>query len=430
MHYVIIGNGVAGVEAAHTLRARHDPERARITLISKESDYFFSRTALMYAYMEDLDRRDMEPYERGSYERQSIELVRDEVVDLDASSKTLTLAEGGSMSWDKLLLAVGATPRLVPFEGLDRVEEGVVHFVSMQDLDECERLTWSTEQAVVVGGGLIGIELTECFLHHGLETTLLVREPYYWPAALTEPEGELVTAHIRDHGVDLRHEEELAEILVDDRGRVRAVRTDEDEEIPCQMLGICIGVAAHTEWLEGCQTPPETGRGICVGRDFRTSLEDVWAAGDCVEIEQGEGEDPIIETIWYSARRHGRLAAQSMLGDQVRYEPPLFYNSSKFFDLEYTTVGDVTGAPEGARAIWRKMPDEPISQRLVFLPEQGRRVVGFNMLGSRWNHRLLERWIHERRDVDWVLEHLEQAQFDVEFGRVPLEKMTEKEVSS
>lgn len=427
-HFVIIGNGVAGIEAAHTIRERHLPKHARITVISKETEYFFSRTALMYAYMNQMERRDLEPYERKSYEKQSIDLVLDTVTDLDANEKTLTLEQRGALTYDKLLIATGAKPRHFDFKGFDKVKEGFVNFVSMQDLDECERLTPSTKQAVVVGGGLIGIELVECLNFHGVETTFLVREDSYWPVALAKEEGDIVAEHIRHHGVDLRLAEELDEILVDDNGRIRAITTNKGKEIPCQMLGMCIGVVASVDWLKDATTPPEIGRSLSVDRAFKTSLPDVYGAGDCVQIETGE-ERPIVETIWYSAKRHGRLAALSMMGDHVHYEPPLFYNSSKFFEIEYTTVGDVIRVPETARAMWRELPGKQITQRIVYLPEEGDRVIGFNMLGSRWNHRLLERWIRERRSIGFVKEHLGSAQFDVEFGRAPLEKMKETEVA-
>jgi len=430
MHYVIIGNGVAGIEAAMTIRERHDPDHARITVISKETDFFFSRTALMYAYMDMMNREDLEPFERGAYEKQKIELVRDTVTDLNAETKTLTLEAAGQMHFDKLLLAVGASPRRVPFKGLDKVKEGVVNFVSMQDLDECERLTPSTQQAVVVGGGLIGIELVESLAFHGVKTTFLVREDHYWPVALSAPEADTVAEHIRHHDVDLRLSEELDEILVDDNGRVRAVKTNLGNEIPCQMLGICIGVVANTRWLTDSTTPPEVERSICVDRSFKTSLPDVWAAGDCVQIDVG-AERPLVETIWYSAKRHGRLAAASMLGDHVDDKPPLFFNSSKFFEIEYTTVGDVIRVPRGPKALWRTLPSDPhLSQRITFLPEDTDRVIGFNMLGSRWNHRILEKWIRERRSLDYVKKNLAKAQFDVEFGRTKLQQMKEEEVAA
>ncbi|QDG49613.1 NAD(P)/FAD-dependent oxidoreductase [Persicimonas caeni] len=426
MHFVIIGNGVAGIEAAFAIRDRLGPGEAKITVISDETDYFFSRTALMYAYMDKLDRRDLEPYERKVYAQKQIELVRGRVVDLDAAEASLRLQDGSTVAYDRLLLAVGAKPRMVPFAGLDEVEEGLVHFVSMQDLDECERLTWSTERAVVVGGGLIGVELVESLTHHGVEVTFLVREPWFWPAALGKEEAEIVAEHIREHGVDLRMEEEMSEIQVDDAGRVSGVRTNLGDEIPCQMLGVAIGVQANVEWLQGVSTPPAINRGVMVDRSFRTTLPNVWAAGDCVEVDVGR-RPGLVETIWYSAKRHGKLAGLSMAGERVEYHPPLFYNSTKFFELEFTTVGDCVDVADGATTLFRKMPGKPISQRIV-ANERGE-VIGFNMLGSRFDHRVLEQWIHDRRDLAWVQRHLQEAQFDVEFGRVPLSKMVEKEIA-
>jgi NADPH-dependent 2,4-dienoyl-CoA reductase/sulfur reductase-like enzyme len=487
-HYVIVGNGVAGIRAAFEIRKRYGPDEAEITVIGEETDYFFSRTALMYAYMNEMQRPDLEPYEREAYERQAIERVRGRVVDIDAESRELTLEpaedallreeeshgiwadladsirgwasvlSGGddaprtgsgrvasvsmtpematkssddeppeTLEYDKLLLAVGSQPRHIPFEGLAETDEGVVNFVSMQDLEQCERLTPSTDRAVVVGGGLIGIELVECLHHHGVEVTFLVREPYFWPAGLHQREGEIIVDHIREHdGIDLRLKEELAEVVPGDDGRVEAVQTSEDDRIPCQMLGIAIGVVPNVDWLESVETPPATDHGILVDRSFETSLPDVWAAGDCVEVETEPDENNIVEHIWYSAKRHGTLAGRSMLGDDVDYEPPLFYNSAKFLKIEYTTVGEVTTAEPGTPSIYRKMPGEPISQRIVY--DEDGEVIGFNMLGSRWDHETLETWIEQHRDVDWVLDHLEEAQFDVEFGRVDLDEMSEERV--
>jgi NAD(P)H-nitrite reductase large subunit len=426
MHYLIIGNGVAGIEAAFAVRARLAPDQARITVIGAESDYFFSRTALMYAYMDKMERRDLEPYERKVYDQKQIELQRGTVIDLDAAAQVVTLQSGETVAYDRLLLAVGAKPRIVPFSGLDAVEDGLVHFVSMQDLDDCERLTWSSEGAVVVGGGLIGVELVECLIHHGVEVTFLVREPYFWPAALGQEEGDMISEHLRDHGVDLRLNEELDQIHTDEHGRVSGIRTNLGDEIDCQMLGIAIGVQANVEWLQSVKTPPALNRGIMVDRSFRTTLPNVWAAGDCVEIDTGT-KPGLTETIWYSAKRHGKLAGLSMVGEEIEYHPPLFYNSTKFLDIEFTTVGDAVNIPDGANTLFRKMPGEAISQRIV--TNEAGEVIGFNMLGSRFDHRVLEQWIHEGRDLDYVTRHLEDAQFDVEFGRVPLEKMNEKELS-
>lgn len=422
MRIVIVGNGVAGITCAMTARQR-DP-RADITVISGETDYFFSRTALMYSYMDIMTRRDLEPYERSTYKKQNIQLVRDWVVNCDANQQTVTLESGQQVPYDKLVFAVGASPNMFRWDGIDQVSDGLVHFVSMQDLDTCERLTPSTQRAVVIGGGLIGIELVECLRHHGVDVTFLIREPFYWPAALSKEESDFVTSEMQHHGVDVRLTEEMVRVEVDETGRVSKVITNLGNEIPCQMLGITAGVRPNTRRIQAFDHKPEMGRGIIVNQYFETSLPNVYAAGDCAEIHR-PGHDPQIELIWYSAKRHGERVAHSLFGDKDPYEPPLFFNSSKFFEIEYTTVGDVVQLPTGTPSIYLKMPNKNISCRIV---HQNGQVLGFNMLGSRWNHEILERWVHERRSPEFVMEHLHHAQYDVEFGRAKLNNMTRQDI--
>jgi NAD(P)H-nitrite reductase large subunit len=412
--YVIIGNGVAGVTAALALRQRDSA--ARITLISGETDYFFSRTALMYSYLNHLDRRGLEPYERKVWKAQRIELKRAWVRDLDAGRRLLTLDSGETLEYGRLLLATGSVPNRIPWPGLPSVKAGVVNFVSMADLDACERLTPSTRQAVVAGGGLIGVELVECLQYHGVQTTFLVREPWYWPVALDQEEAVMIGDHIRKHGVDLRIEEEIVEVRAGAEGRVASVRTNRGNDLPCQMLGVTAGVRPAIDWLKTVATPPELGRGIIVNAAFQTSLPDVFAAGDCAEIRR-DGAPPLIEQIWYSAKRQGELAARALLGDAVDYRPPIFFNSSKFFEIEFTTVGATNFAPPSAQHFYYRAPGHDISIRIV---EEAGAVIGFNLLGSRWNHNVLERWIAERRPMTEVVARLHEAQFDVEFGRFDL----------
>jgi NADPH-dependent 2,4-dienoyl-CoA reductase/sulfur reductase-like enzyme len=420
---VIVGNGVAGITCAFTARQR-DPD-ASITVVSGETDYFFSRTALMYAYMDRMNRRDLEPYERGAYDRQRIERVRDWVVDLDADARTIRLEGGRTLSYDRLVFAVGARPNMFPWAGADAVQDGLVHFVSMQDLDDCERLTPSTREAVVVGGGLIGIELVECLAFHGIKVTFMVREPHYWPVALGAEEADFVAGHMSRHGVEVRLSEEMERIEVDGQGRVAGIVTNKGETIPCQMLGIAAGVSPNIARLKGFKDAPPVGRGIVVDETLETQIPGVFACGDCAEIHTADGRT-ISELIWYSARRQGRVAGHNLFGDGRRYEPPTFFNSSKFFEIEYTTVGEVMRAPAGTRSIYLKMPGRDISARVV---HDGERVLGFNMLGSRWNHEVLQRWVDERRSPEFVAAHLEQAQYDVEFGRLRISALQRQDMA-
>lgn len=406
MHYVIIGNGVAGITAAFTLRKR-DPH-AQITVLGGESEYFISRTALMYVFMDRMNRRDLEPFERRKYTENNITLRRVWVTACNAATRTLRLADGSSLIYDKLLLATGSEPNPAPWPGTANAATGILHFVSLQDLAKWEHLLPTTRRAVVAGGGLIGVELVECLLHHGIEVDFLVREAWYWPMALAPEEGEIIANHLRRHGVRLHLGDEIAEVVANPSRQLTAVRTAQGRELPCQALGVCIGVRPAIDWLRNTQPPPALNRGVRIQSNFRTSLPNVWAAGDCAELPSGH-----VEQLWYSAKRQGELAALSMLGEPVHYTPPLFYNSAKFFDIEYTTVGVA-----GPESFFRRLPGKDVSIRIMH--ETDGTVTGFNMLGSRWDHQWFETWIAERRTLPYVLKNLRQAQFDVEFGRFPL----------
>lgn len=414
MRFIIIGNGVAGVTAALTLRNRLDD--AEITLLSGESDYFFSRTALMYAFLDRMTLPELEPYERNHWEKMRISLVRGWAQDLDATKQQLRLSDGRTLDYDRLLIATGSKPRKPDWPGLSEVREGLVNFVSLQDLAECERLIQTSKQAVVIGGGLIGVELVECLLHHGRAVNFLVKDPHYWPAALGREEGAMIDQHIRNHGVNLRVNEVVREVKSDASGRVSGIVNAEGETIPCQILGIAIGVEPQVDWLRSVTTPPAIGRGIQVDSSFRTSLPNLFAAGDCAEILR-LGQPAFVEQIWYSAKRQGRAAAHSMLGDKVDYVPPIFFNSAKFFDIEYTTVGHVNDAPKEAFNFYWRHPTKEVSVRFI---EWEGALIGANLLGSRWDHTVLEEWVAERRSVDYAIANLQYAQFDEEFGRLDL----------
>jgi hypothetical protein len=194
-------------------------------------------------------------------------------------------------------------------------------------------------------------------------------------------------------------------------------------EVACDLVCSAIGVVPNTDFLVGSGLSLSKGGAIEVDDALRTHLEHVWAAGDCANVKWLDGSRRP-EQLWYTARDQGRLAAAAMLGDEVAYRRGTWYNSAKFFDLEWTTAGwvpalldwDNTPLDPGpdVHDWFQRVPGGFESQRVVL---KGDRVVGFNMLGGRWNHEPFLQWIHERRPLDYVLEHLHEAQFDEEFSR-------------
>lgn len=423
MRIVIIGNGVAGITCAR--HARRRAADAHITVIGDETPYFFSRTALMYAFTNAMGRRDLEPYERSEYRRQRLDLVHSRAVRVDTAARVVHTADGHAFPWDRLVLAVGAQPRRGTWPGLDSCPEGVLHFVSMGDLDRWEALAPTTRNAVVVGGGLIGIELVECLVHHRIRTAFLLRDPWYWPVALGREESAIVTRALTAHGVEVLTNENIARVEPDSNGRVATIHTTSGRALPAQVLGVCIGVEPALSRLPEFDVAPQTDRGVLVDSRFRTSLEHVYAIGDCAELRDDAGTTRV-ETLWYTAKRHGELLGQhGLFGDSVHHVPPVFFNSSKFLNIEYTTVGVTQDAPAGTPSIRLHDDARGVSVRIV---HDGRRVLGLNGLGSRWDHSVWTQWVHEERAPDWVERHLAASQYDHEFGRLRLDRLQRDEL--
>jgi NADPH-dependent 2,4-dienoyl-CoA reductase/sulfur reductase-like enzyme len=416
MHYLILGNGVCGMEAALAVRRREG--EARITIVSDEHDHFFSRPALMYILAGQTTLRDTEPYDRELYQRLGFERVRNRVTAVETSAHALVFADGSRLGYDRLLLAVGSKARPAPWPGA--AGRGLHYFVTLRDLQGLDQGARPGMRAVVVGGGLIGVEAAEVLRDRGLDVTFVIRENWYFPLALDASEAALVAEHMSAHGIHVRLGVNVEEVLRGADGELRGLRVG-GEELPCELVLSAIGVVPNTAFLAGSGVALAPSGAVEVDDALKTSAPDVWAAGDCANVTWADGSRRP-EQLWYTARDQGRLAARSLLGDEAAYRRGTWYNSAKFFDLEYTTAGwvpvllnwDNTPLDPGPdiHYWYRRAPGRYESQRVVL---KGERVIGFNMLGSRWNHEPLMRWIEERRGLDYVLQHLAEAQFDEEF---------------
>jgi NADPH-dependent 2,4-dienoyl-CoA reductase/sulfur reductase-like enzyme len=233
MHIVIIGNGITGITAARTLRKKSDHE---ITVISGETDHFFSRTALMYIYMGHMRYQDTKHMKTGFGKEPHSTQTR-WVKTVDTENNQVVFDNNEVMAYDQLLIASGSVSNKFGWPGQDL--KGVQGLYSFQDLETLEENTRNgIERAVIVGGGLIGIEMAEMLHSRHHPVTLLVRESSYWNNVLPADESAMITRHIREHGFDLRLNAELKEIVDDGTGKVKAVITGEGEHIPCQVVGL------------------------------------------------------------------------------------------------------------------------------------------------------------------------------------------------
>lgn len=294
-HIAIIGNGISGITAARHIRKL---SHKKITVISSETDYFFSRTALMYVYMGHMKFKHTQPYEDWFWEKNNITLKNGFVTQIDTSQKTLVFSDGEQLEFDKLIIATGSKPNKFGWPGQDL--KGVVSLYHKQDLDAIETFAPNNsvcKHAVIVGGGLIGVELAEMFHSRHIPVTFLVREQSYWNAILPSGESQMITNEIRKNGINLRLESNLKHINADENGRVKSIVIAETgEEIDCDIVGLTAGVSPNIGFLESSGI--ETNHGVLVDRNLQTNIKDIYAIGDCAEQRNAvEGRRPI-EAVW------------------------------------------------------------------------------------------------------------------------------------
>ena len=411
-HIVIIGNGISGVTAARHIRKLSNN---KITIISAETDYFFSRTALMYVYMGHLKFEHTKPYENWFWKKNNIHLKKGFVENVNPQAKELTFSNGEKMDYDKLIIATGSKPNKFGWPGQDL--KAVMGMYHKQDLESIEKYAPNKKEckrAVIVGGGLIGIELAEMLRSRDIPVTFLVRENSFWDAVLPSGESKMINRHIKEHHIDLRLNSNLKEILSDENGKARAVVIAETgEEIPCNLVGLTAGVSPNISFLK--DSGIELGRGVKVNRFLETNSKDIYAIGDCAEQHEPIGQRRPIESVWYTGRMMGETLAQTICGNKIEYKPGHWFNSAKFLDIEYQTYGWVWAQPKENEAhFYWEHKDEKKCIHINF-DKNTRMFIGINTFGIRMRHEFFNKVLSEKRSVDFVIENLEAANFDPEF---------------
>ncbi|MDG1263046.1 MAG: FAD/NAD(P)-binding oxidoreductase [Flavobacteriaceae bacterium] len=405
---IVIGNGIAGISFARNFRKKSSKP---ILIISKETPYFFSRTAIMYVYMGHLRWEDTQPYENTFWKKNKLDLLQGTVTQINPKEKNIRLSDKSILYYDSLIIATGSIPNKFGWPGENL--KGVQGLYSKQDLDSLEDYSPSTNEAVIVGGGLIGVELAEMLHSRGKKVTFLVRENSFWNNVLPKGESKLINQHLLEHVIDLRLNTNLSEIIEDETGRVKAIRTDSGEIINCQFVGLTTGVRPNIDFIKN--TDIATNRGILVNKYLETNQSSIYAIGDCSEQQEPQTGRRSIEAVWYTGRMMGETLAQTLTGNKKAYNPGHWFNSAKFFDIEYQTYGLVAAQPTKPEKHFHwKHPNENVAITLAY-DENTKKFLGINTFGIRMRHELLDKILSEKKSVFWMIEQLANCNFDPEF---------------
>jgi NAD(P)H-nitrite reductase large subunit len=365
----------------------------------------------MYIYMGHMAYENTKPYEDFFWKKNKIDLVFDHVEKVETGAKSLHLKSGNKMDFDTLIIATGSRSNKFGWPGQDL--QGVHCLYSYNDLLLIEGDTKRTNHAVIVGGGLIGIELAEMLLSRRISVTFLVREAEFWNNVLPLEEANLISRHVRSHHVDLRLLHELQAIHADETGSVKSIVTQSGDVIECQFVGLTVGVSPNIEFLKNSGI--EIKKGVLVNEYLQTNVRDIFAIGDCVERTYDLPGRRTIEQVWYTGRMMGEVVAQTICGEMTKYEPGPWFNSAKFFNIEYQTYGNVwpTLKPDEEDFYWEHQSG--LKAIHIVWNKSSRQFLGINTFGIRLRHECFDRWLREKRDVTFVMDNLREANFDPEF---------------
>jgi NAD(P)H-nitrite reductase large subunit len=339
--YIIVGNGVAAINAVEAIRK--SDEDTQIIMFTDQECVFYSRPSLYYAMLGRIELDDTQGRPNSFYERNGIELhCGATVTGIDPDARTVQVGEGAAVSYSKLLLANGTRGRALPWS--EQPLRGIVALHTLADVTSITQLLSDSKGAIIVGGGLTSIELVEVCRHWGVPTTFVMRGPRLLDQQLTDSEAELIHQRLQGGGVEVRTEEEIADVTGSD-GRVSGAVTASGDEIPCDIVACTVGVIPNKELCE--DAGGETEGGTVVDDHMRTTLADVYSAGDVAQLRGPDGKPLPSQMLWYVAADMGSAAGANMAGGEATYQPRVFLNVSEFCGLDFCGVGSITpGQPE------------------------------------------------------------------------------------
>jgi len=344
--YLIIGNSAGGVGCVEGIRK--EDRTGSIAIVSDEPHHTYSRPLITHLIEGHVSRDGMDFRPRSFYSGHAVETFlgyRAEKLDREDRSIRLTPAKGGRnrvLKFKKLLIATGGTPFMPPMEGLEL--QGVTPMITLDQSVNVSRDLDHVRNAVVLGAGLIGTKTAEA-LAHRVEKVTLVDMADRILAPVTDPvSSQMALEAFRTNNVEVILNNTLTGINGDRKGRVSEVALKNGNALPCDLLVLAAGIRPRVELLEGTRiktTDPKVGGGIDVNTRMETSLEGVYACGDCAHAHDFITGGMKLLPLWPNAYIGGRIAGLNMTGSEHSHRWATNMNSVDFFGLPMVSAGFV-----------------------------------------------------------------------------------------
>ncbi|MDB5713805.1 MAG: nitrite reductase large subunit [Sphingomonadales bacterium] len=378
-HLVVIGNGMAGCRAVEEILAR-DPDRYRITIFGAEPHVNYNRIMLSPLLAGEKTFEDIVINDAAWYSDNRIELVSsDPVVAIDRARQTVNSRSGRAEHYDKLILATGSDPFIIPVPGHDL--QGVVTFRDMDDVGAMLRAADAGGEAIVIGGGLLGLEAAHGLTLRGMKVTVLHIMPTLMERQLDEAAGFLLKAALEGRGQTILTGADTAEIY--GQGRVEGIRLKDGRDIPASLVVMAVGIRPNVKLARDAGLA--IGRGIHVDDHLVTSDENVLAVGECIEhngLVYG-----LVAPIWEMCRS----LADGLIATPNGYTGSVTSTKLKVSGIDVFSAGDFSGG-EGCEDIVMRDASRGVYKRVIVKDDK---LIGAVLYGDtqdgNWYFDLLKR---------------------------------------
>jgi NAD(P)H-nitrite reductase large subunit len=407
--YVIIGDGIAGSSAAETIR--EDAPDADVTVVTDEGEALYNRILIKEFAKGKLPEAPISIHQDDWYEERDITLQLDtHVTAIDADAHELHIHTGETISYDKLLIATGGTPTQLPVPGSDAA--GIHHFWTFEDARAIHNHAESADTGVVVGAGLLGIDLAAISGAQEIDAHYLMRGECWWRYALSKEGGEIIHDALRERNVTPVFDSGVDRFETNSDGHVTAAVDPNGDTYDADFVGVAIGLDFNVEYLRDAGL--EMDDGIVVDEYMRTNLDDIYAAGDITRYYDVLLGEHAQNGSWGSAKQQGMIAGATMVGEsegrgEAGFEEFRWVSSYSIthFDFPFLSFGHPTIGDDHAE---RKYSDTEW-RRIAF---KNGKIVGGVLIGDLAPQSKYKQLIREQRPVADQKEVLLKQQVDLD----------------
>ena len=336
--YVVIGGSAAGIGAVEAIRKID--QSGSITVISDEACPQYSRPMISDYVSGKADFHKMQCRDETFWKQLNVEaLLSKKATALNLKEKTVTLDDGAKVSYEKLLLATGGKPFVPKTEGQEK--DGVFTFTTIKDAEQVSQkiAAVNAKSAVVIGGGLIGLSVTDALYKRGVKVTMVELQPKILSLLLDSQASDIIESVVRAAGVNIVTGQSVVKITgkQGNEGQVGGVVLTKGDAVACDLVIMAIGVIPRTELAAG--TELKVNRGIVVDNTLQTNVADVYACGDVAEAYDFIAGINRQLPLWPLAVEEGQIAGSNMAGVKTLYNGGTNMSSLKYFGIPIVSIG-------------------------------------------------------------------------------------------